>query len=505
MSFLGRNLVANYIGRTWSSILAIALIPVYIKFMGIESYGLVGFFATLTSVIGLLDLGIGATMTRELARRSVDSDQENSQRDLVRTLELIYWGLALLAGLLIYLCSSFIANSWVNSENISSSNIVSAIQLMGISLAFQFPMSLYQGGLMGLQRQVLVNIINIILSTFRGGGVILVLWLVAPNIVVFFQWQVLTSIIGSVMFFGAMWFSLPKSKRAAKFKFQIINDIWKYAAAISANALLGIILSQLDKVILSKMLSLKMFGYYSIAATVSSAIWMIIIPFNSALFPSLVQLYEKKDMTQLRRLFHTSSQWLSLILFPVCAVIIVFSSQILSLWMNDPLIAKNSHLIVSLLVFGTMLNGIVSLPANCAPAFGWPLLVTYTNLLQVFLIVPLIVFMVYWYKGIGAGIAWIIMNSTYVIFMVPIFFKRYFTEEKSEWYLKDIVFPGIVAFSICIISWLIFPNLVSPFFIFIWIIITGLVSLVATGLSLRSVRILLYKYITSVFNIKILK
>ena len=482
---LGKNIIVNYIGRTWSSIIAIALIPIYIKFMGIEAYGLVGFFATITSVLGLLDLGIGATMNRELARRSVSGDQENSRRDLVRTLEIIYWGLAILAGFFIYFGSSFIANFWVNSEDIPSTNIVSAIQLMGLSFAFQFPTSLYQGGLMGLQRQVLVNIINIILSTIRGGGAILVLWLIAPNIVVFFQWQVIVSVLGSIMFFGAIWYSLPKSSRVAKFKFQIINDIWKYAAAISANALLGIILSQLDKVILSKMLSLKMFGFYSIAATVSSAIWMIIIPFNSALFPSLVQLYEKKDMIQLRRLFHTSSQWLSLILFPVCAVIMVFSKQILLLWINDPLIAENSHLIVSLLVFGTMLNGIVSLPANCAPAFGWPLLVTYTNLFQAFLIIPLIVFMVYWHEGIGAGIAWIIMNSTYVIFMVPIFFKKYFKEEKSEWYIMDILLPGVVAFSICIVSWLIFPSLVSPIFIFLWIIITGLVSLIATAFSLK--------------------
>jgi len=494
---LAKNLIANYIGRTWSSILAIALIPIYIKFMGIEAYGLVGFFATLTSVLGLLDLGIGATMTRELARRSVGGGQQNEQRDLVRTLEIIYWGLSIIAGLLIYFGSSSIASSWIKSEKIPSSSIVSAIQLMGISFAFQFPMSLYQGGLMGLQRQVLVNIITIVVSTFRGGGAILVLWLVAPNVVVFFQWQVLTSVIGSIMFFAAIWFSLPKSTGVARFKFQIIKDIWKYAAAISANALLGIVLSQLDKVILSTMLPLEMFGYYSIAATVASAIWMIIIPFNTALFPSLVMLYETKNTLQLRDLFHKSSQWLSLILFPVCAVLVVFSSQILSLWMNDPLIATNSHLIVSLLVFGTMLNGIVALPANCAPAFGWPLLVTYTNLLQSFLMVPLIVFMVYWLQSIGAGIAWIIMNSTYVIFMVPVFFKRYFVEEKSEWYLNDIFFPAVIAFSTSIISRLIFPSLLSPIFILIWIIMTFLVSLIATAFSLK----LIHQTIKDAFKI----
>lgn len=31
--------------------------------MGIEAYGLVGFYATLSSALGILDLGIGATMS----------------------------------------------------------------------------------------------------------------------------------------------------------------------------------------------------------------------------------------------------------------------------------------------------------------------------------------------------------------------------------------------------------------------------------------------------------
>ena len=489
---LGKNIVVNFIGRTWSSILAIALIPVYIKFLGIEAYGLVGFFATMTSVLGLLDLGIGATMTRELAKRSVCGDQENSQRDLVRTLEIIYWGLAVLAGLLIYFGSSFIANSWLISEKIPSSSIVSAIQLMGISFAFQFPMSLYQGGLMGLQRQLLVNIITIILSTFRGVGAILALWLVSSNIIVFFQWQVIISVVGSIMFFGAMWYTLPKSTRVAKFKFQIINDIWRYAAAISVNALLGIFLTQLDKVVLSSMLSLKMYGYYSIATTVASVVWMIIIPFNTALFPSLVQLYEKKDMIQLRNLLHKSTQWMSLILFPVCAILIIFSSQILSLWMNDPLITKNSHLIVSLLVFGTMLNGVASIPANCAQAFGWPLLLTYTNLLQVFIIIPLTIFMVNWFNVIGAGIVWIIVNSIYVVFMTPIFFGRFFKGELVKWYLKDIIFPVIVVFLLCIVSFLMLPKDQSPFFITLWIMLSGLASVFTSGLVMKSIRNMIY-------------
>lgn len=493
MASLGRNIAANYIGRTWTAVLSIILIPVYIRFMGVESYGLVGFFAALSSVLGILDLGIGATMNRELARRSVIEEQTGSQRDLVRTLEVVYWGISLLAGLIVIILAPYISSTWIKAQDLNPGLILRAVQLMGISLALQFPMSLYQGGLMGMQKQVLVNLILVITGTLRSGGVILLLWLISPTIQTYFAWQVVMSLIGSLTFLIAIWTNLPRAENPARFRRSIILDIWKYAAAISASALIGIILSQLDKVILSKMLSLKMFAYYSIAGTVASAIWMIIIPFNTAIFPKLVQLHEKKQTKELKVFFHQSSQLLSLTLLPISALLIVFARPILLLWIKDPLIVENAHLIVSLLVFGIMLNGIASLPANSAPAFGWPLLVTYTNLIQALFIIPLIVGMVYWLQGVGAAIAWVVMNSTYIIFMVPIFFRRYLKEENWKWYFNDIAIPMIVAFSVCLISWLIAPALQNPLVIFVWLALTGIMSFITTGLTLPYIRSLAAK------------
>ena len=39
-----RNVLANFAGRAWSALMALAFLPLYIRFLGIESYGLVGIF-----------------------------------------------------------------------------------------------------------------------------------------------------------------------------------------------------------------------------------------------------------------------------------------------------------------------------------------------------------------------------------------------------------------------------------------------------------------------------
>lgn len=494
MAKLGHNIIANYIGRTWTAILGILFVPFYLKFMGIEAYGLVGFYMALSSVLGILDLGIGSTMNRELARLSAKVESAGEQRDVVRTLEVIYWGIAIFAGIVVILFAPYITNSWIKAQNISSVSILKAIQLMGIAVALQFPISLYQGGLMGLQRQVLVNVILILTGTLRGVGAILVLWLVSPTIEAFLVWQVVSSIVGSVVFLAAMWCSLPKHVEHVRFRGHILCGVWKYAAAISANAVIGIVLTQLDKVILSRMLTLKMFGYYSLAATVASAIWMIIIPFNTAVFPRFVQLHEMDRSQGLSLLFHRSSQILFILLLPVCALLIVFSREILFLWMRDPSVVQNCHLIVSFLVFGTMLNGIASIPGYSASAFGWPQLITYTNVIQAIVIIPLIVGLVYWLQGVGAAIAWVVLNSTYVIFMVPIYFRRYLSEEKGKWYLRDVAVPALAAFSICLFSLLIAPRTYTPLAILGWLTVTGIMAIIATGLTLPHVRSLVYSW-----------
>jgi len=488
MASLRRNLTANYIGRTWTALLGIALIPVYIKFMGSEAYGLVGFFATLSNVFGILDVGIASTMNRELARRSVNSELVGSQRDLVRTFEVIYWGIAISVGVIIILIAPYIANTWLKTQDINSTAALRAIQLMGIAIAFQFPGSLYQSGLIGMQKQVLVNAILIITGTFRGLGVILFLWLVSPTIQTFFAWQVVMSIVGSLVFLVAIWSNLPKAVHRARFRKDIVDDVWKYSAAIGVSALIGISLTQFDKVILSKMLSLKLFAYYSIATTVASSIWMIIFPFNIAIFPHLVQLHENNQKEEFRLQFHRSSQLLSFLLLPVSAILILFSKKILLLWIKDPLIVENAHLILSLLVFGNMLNGIVMIPASSAKAFGWPLLQTYTNLIQAIVIVPLLICMVYWLQGIGASIVWILINSTYIVIMVPLFFRRFLREEQKNWYLQDILTPVLAAFSICTFSLIIVPAMNSSYAILGWIMVTGIIAIITTGLSLPHVR-----------------
>ena len=66
------------------------MVPLYIKYMGPEAYGLVGFFAMLQAWFNLLDMGLTPTIARETARFRGGATDALSYRRLVRALEGVF-------------------------------------------------------------------------------------------------------------------------------------------------------------------------------------------------------------------------------------------------------------------------------------------------------------------------------------------------------------------------------------------------------------------------------
>ena len=413
------------------------------------------------------------TLNRELARLSALEDSAQEQRDLLRTLESIYWAVSLFIGIIVVTLAPVIAYRWVNPQHLSGDAVVSSLRIMGLVIALQFPFSFYQGGLTGLQRQVLVNGILVISGTLRGVGAVLVLWLFSPTIQAFLAWQLVISAASTGAFYYSLWQSLSPSKRQPRFRKELLHGIWKFAASVSGNAIIGVMLTQMDKVILSKILSLENFGYYTLAATVASVLWSVIVPINTAFFPNFTQLFELRDEVRLAEIYHRACQIVTVALVPIGFTLVFFSREVIYLWTRNQITAERTYVIVALLVIGTMINGLSSMAIYLQYASGWPQLIMYSNLFSAVLLVPAIAIMANYYGAIGAASVWIAINSVYVIFTIPIMHRRLLTNEKWKWYFVDVGLPlsGALAFGAvgrwlmpADLSWLILFAYIGCFF-----------------------------------------
>ena len=177
-----KNIIANIIARAWGFISVYLFVPLYLKFLGIEAYGLVGFYSTLLGVLAFADMGFTATLNREMARLSVRKDATAEMKDVLRTYELTYLCISAALAVTMWALAPVIAEHWLRSKVLQPREMAAAIRVMGIAIALQLPSGLYIGGLMGLQRQVRANSIQIAWGVFRGLGAVLVLWLFSPTL-----------------------------------------------------------------------------------------------------------------------------------------------------------------------------------------------------------------------------------------------------------------------------------------------------------------------------------
>ena len=210
MSVVKKNILANFSGSFLTSVISIIFIPLYIKYLGIEAWGIIGIFSTIQSAVIILDLGLSASMTREISKYSILPNSEVIMRNIVRTLEIIYWITAIIIIFIIIISSHFITYNWLNKGNIDQSVIQSSIILMGFAIGLQWPSSLYSGGLVGLQKHVLLNIINVSINLLRSVGVILILIFVNRSVFAFFIWQALVSLLNSLVLYFFLWKNLPR-------------------------------------------------------------------------------------------------------------------------------------------------------------------------------------------------------------------------------------------------------------------------------------------------------
>ena len=192
---LKKNIVASYASQIYITAVGILTLPLHIKYMGAEAYGLVGFFAMLQAWFNLLDMGLIPAISREAARYKGGATDLHSLRQLLRTLEGLFFAIAIIGSLGIILTSNYLANEWFDAKTLSTEEIEKSIFIMSIIIAFRWVSGLYRGMISGLEHFVWLSWVNAIIATIRFILVIPFLLHINNSPLGFFIYQLLVAFI----------------------------------------------------------------------------------------------------------------------------------------------------------------------------------------------------------------------------------------------------------------------------------------------------------------------
>lgn len=439
---LESHVAAGLAGRALPALLGLLAVPLYLGFLGVEAYALAGAFAALQALLTILDMGLGATLTRQLARmRAADGAAAAAARNLVRSFEVPYWGVALVLAALAAVAGGAIGRWWLRPDEVPAETVAAACVLMGLTAAAQFPFALYAGGLLGLERQLRLNAITVGVATLRVGGTLLVLGLVAPTIEAFFLCQLAASLLQSAAGAVALWTALPSDASRPRFDAALLRSNLGFAAGVAAITIAGAVLSQTDKAVLTRLVALRDFGYYGVAASVAALVSMAAHAVYAAAYPRLSGLVAEGAGAAEARAYHGSSQTLAVLVLPPALVLGAFSREALLAWTGKPDVAEHASLPLTLLLAGSALNGLMHLPYALMLAHGWTRLPLVTNVVAIVILVPALVLGTLRWGTAGAAAAWVALNAGYVIVSVRILHTRHLRGEAMRWYVGDSLLP----------------------------------------------------------------
>jgi O-antigen/teichoic acid export membrane protein len=373
---------------------------------------------------------------------------------------------------------------------------------MGIAIAFQLPSGLFIGGLMGLQKQVQANSIQISWGIFRGFGAVLILWLFSPTIYAFAFWQLISNVFYCFWSRFSLWrlLAFGASQLRPHFNWRVFRYTWRYAAGMAGTAVLTAILTQTDKLVVSKLLTLETLGYYTLAGALAMVPTMLASPIASAVFPRLTGLVESKDNCGVTQLYHRTCELVGVAIIPAGLTIVFFAGDCIFVWTGSPSTAQQAGLIASLLIGGQIVQAILVTPYYLALAHGNVRMNLMLGIASVALITPMLIYLIMKYGVVGAGFSWLFMNICTLPPYMYFLHRKFLPGELLRWYNRGLVRPMLTALPCVLLGIWLVPHTTSRLVTLCWIVVVWASSVAVTAITVTEIRCIVLKRVFKLFG-----
>lgn len=437
---LSRNIAANYISQFYVAFVGIFLVPVYMRLMGAEAYGLVAFFVMLQAWFQLLDFGLTATISRETARYLGGGMDALALRRLMRSLEGCFWVIGIVAAAAMAFAASSVADRWLNIRELAHSEVELSLTLMGLTVATRWVGGLYRGAISGLERQVWLSLFNICIVTARFIGVVPVLLFVGPEPVNFFIYQTVVSVVELGVLMARSYAAVPLPHGVSNmWSWAPLLSVLKFSSMVAFTSAVWVLVTQTDKLLLSKFLPLDDYGFFTAAVLVASSITLINGPITQAMLPRLTRLSQQGDAAAVVALYRQATQGIAAIAGSLSLVMAVFSRQILWVWTGDITFAIDYAHILSLYAIGNGFLALAAFPYYLQYAKGDLRLHLWGNVVFVLVLVPAIVLATARFGAVGAGAVWALTNFLFFLAWTPIVHRRFVPGLHGHWLVHDVL------------------------------------------------------------------
>jgi O-antigen/teichoic acid export membrane protein len=401
-SRLARHSVYNLLGQGVPFLAALVAIPLLIRGLGTERFGVLTIAWMVIGYFSLFDFGLSRALTQ------VVSERISAGRDKVAP-PLVWAALALMVALglvgtgVVSFIAPWLVHSVLKIPGPLQIETLRAFYLLAVGL----PMVVVTAGLVGIltafHRFGTLNIIRVPMGIYT---------FVAPLAVLPFSrnlgWVTATLVLGRLLAGGAYYWAcrplMPPIPRGVVGQFAEIRPLFRFGAWMTVTNVVGPLMVYLDRFVIGATLSIAAVAYYATPYEMVTKFLIVPGAILGVLFPAFAASH-RHNREELVRLFIRGTKYIALLLFPVCLFIIGFAHEGLQWWLGSEF-ARHSSLVLQILAIGVFVNAIAQVAATLVQGVGRPDLSAKLHLLELPIYLPALWWAIEHHGIIGAAVVW---------------------------------------------------------------------------------------------------
>lgn len=375
--------------------------PFTIRLLGAEGYGVLILIGLIPTYLGFADFGMSLASTKFGSEAYAENNPEK-EATIIRTAALIALisSVPIAAGLMIF------ARQIIELFNVPPNlqpEAVTALRIAAVTFVINF--------LCGIFNTPQLARLRMDLNTFINAGT-RILGLIAAPIAIYLGFGIVGAVTvlltaSLLQLSGHLFVSrhLLPELIDTRIDTRLVQPMLNFGITIVFALVAMNLLTNLEKLILPKFSSVRIFAYYSVAFTLASMMTIFSNSISQSLIPAFSRLFASEKIVELNNLYSRAIRLNLIIFLPLTTFLLVIARTFFNIWAG-PEFGENSTLPFYILSLGLLFNfsatvsGAVMIAAQKTKASAvlyWVEVIPYLILAGV---------LTFFWGAVGAAIAW---------------------------------------------------------------------------------------------------
>ena len=404
---MARNTIWNVVGQVSPLLIAAFAIPLLIKRLGVDRFGVLTLAWALVGYFSLFDLGLGRALTKVVSDR-LAAGKERQVAAAIWTATIMMFAVGAVFAIAICLARQWMTNSLLKVPASLHRETYAALLPLGLSIPIITITTGLRGVLEAQHRFAMVNSVRVVMGAFSFLGPLAASF-VSPSLYGVITVLILGRVVSCVIYLMMCLRTTHGLGKKFIWDRETLPELLSTGGWITVSNLVSPLMAYSDRFLITYFLSVSVVAYYTTPFEMVTKLWLVPTSIAGVLFPAFAAL-AVIDRQRLTRTYERGVRSCFVVLYPVIFLIIMFAPEVLQVWLGTTFM-RQSTIVLRWLAAGVLLNSIANMPYALLQAVNRPDLPGKVHLIEVPLYLAGAVWAITHYGLPGAAAVWAIRLS----------------------------------------------------------------------------------------------